>query len=251
MRNYLAAECYKVFHRKYFYLAMLVVLALEGLIVWGCWFTWSNGNAGMNFYSAAGTMVMLMSIGLYATIITGDLVFSEQYKYNTMKNEVSYGVPRWRIYLGKLAVATLVALVAAVVMAVFYIGGCWLLLPHGESDGEALNAIGYTLAGSLPLWLGAQGLVLACYFLVRNTTLAAFVAVALLGVLPPVLQLCGLLINPVFETIRQFMPAVMLESLRNYAFQWDYVGQCWIVGMVLLVGSTAVGMIVFQKKEIR
>ena len=118
MRNYLAAECYKVFHRKYFYLAMLVVLALEGLIVWGCWFTWSNGNAGMNFYSAAGTMVMLMSIGLYATIITGDLVFSEQYKYNTMKNEVSYGVPRWRIYLGKLAVATLVALVAAVVMEI-------------------------------------------------------------------------------------------------------------------------------------
>ena len=168
-----------------------------------------------------------------------------------MKNEVAFGVPRWRIYLGKLTVATLVALVAAVVMTVFYIGGCWLLLPHNENDGMALQAIGYTLAGSLPLWLGAQGLVLACYFLVRNTTLAAFVAVALLGVLPPVLQLCGLLINPVFETIRQFMPAVMLEALRNHAFQWDYVGQCWIVGLALLVGSIVVGMIVFQKKEIR
>ena len=251
MRNYLAAECYKVFHRKYFYLSLLVVLALEGLIVWGSWFTWSNGNTGMDFYSAAITMVMLLSIGLYATILTGDMVFSEQYKYNTMKNEVAFGVPRWRIYLGKLTVATLVALVAAVVMTVFYIGGCWLLLPHNENDGMALQAIGYTLAGSLPLWLGAQGLVLACYFLVRNTTLAAFVAVALLGVLPPVLQLCGLLINPVLETIRQFMPAVMLEALRSHAFQGDYVGQCWIVGRALLVGSIVVGMIVFQKKEIR
>ena len=251
MRNYLAAECYKVFRRKYFYLSLLVVLALEGLIVWGCWFTWSNGNTGMDFYSAAITMVMLMSIGLYATILTGDMVFSEQYKHNTLKNEVAFGLPRWRIYLGKLVVATLVALIAAVVMTVFYIGGCWLLLPHNESDGMALQAIGYTLAGSLPLWLGAQGLVLSCNFLVRNTTLAAFGAVALLGVLPPVLQLCGLLIHPVFETIRQVMPAVMLEALRNHAFQWDYVGQCWIVGLVLLVGSTAVGIITFQKKEIR
>ena len=251
MRNYLAAECYKVFHRKYFYLALLVVLALEGVIVWGCWFTWSNGNTGMDFYSAAITMVMLMSVGLYAPILTGDMVFSEQYKHNTLKNEVAYGESRWRIYLGKLTVATLVALIAAVVMVVFYIGGCWVLLPHNESDRMALDAMGYTLAGSLPLWLGAQGLVLACYFLIRNTTLAAFGAVALLGVLPPVLQLCGLLIHPIFETVRQVMPAVMLEALRNHAFQWDYVGQCWIVGLVLLVGSTAVGMIAFQKKEIR
>lgn len=251
MRNYLAAECYKVFHRKYFYLALLVVLALEGVIVWGCWFTWSNGNTGMDFYSAAITMVMLMSVGLYAPILTGDMVFSEQYKHNTLKNEVAYGEPRWRIYLGKLTVATLVALIAAVVMVAAYVGGCWVLLPHNEADQTALSAIGYTLAGSLPLWLGAQGLVLACYFLIRNTTLAAFGAVALLGVLPPVLQLCGLLINPIFETVRQVMPAVMLDALRNHAFQWDYVGQCWIVGLVLLVGSTAVGMIAFQKKEIR
>ena len=224
MRNYLAAECYKVFRRKYLYIALLVVLALEGLMLWGCWFTWSRGNPNMDFYSAAITIVMLMSVGLYATVLTGDLVFSEQHKYNTLKNEVAYGIPRGRIYLGKLLVSILVAVVAAVVMTTVYVGGCWLLLPHGQYDGAALAAIGYTLAGAFPLWLGAQGLVLACYFLIRNTTLAAFGAVALLGVLPAILQLCSLLIHPGFEIIRQYMPAVMLEYLSTRAFQWDYVG---------------------------
>lgn len=251
MRNYVAAECYKVFRRKYFYLALLVAVALEGLMLWGYWFTWSNGNSGVDFYSAAVTVVMMLSVGLYATILTGDMVFSEQYKHNTLKNEVAYGIPRVRVYLGKLIVAAFVAIIAAVVMVALYVGGCWVLLPHNEADQTALSAIGYTLAGALPLWLGAQGLVLACYFLVRNTTLAAFTAVALLGVVPPILQLCGLLINPVFEIIRQVMPAVMLEQLRNHAFQWDYVGQCWIVGLVLLAGSTVVGILAFQKKEIR
>ena len=251
MRNYLAAECYKVFHRKYLYLTLLVVLALEGLMVWGCWFTSSNGNAGMDFHSAIITLVMLMSIGLYATILTGDMVFSEQHKHNTLKNEVAYGLPRGRIYLGKLAVSTLVAVVAAAVMLGFYMLGCWILLPHNEFDQLALEAVGYALAGSLPLWLGGQGVVLACYFLVRSSTMAAFLAVGLLGVVPPIFQLCGILIHPVFETIRQFMPAVMLERLSANAFQWDYVGQCWLVGMVVLVGATAVGLLAFRKKEIR
>ena len=251
MRNYLAAECYKVFRRKYLYLTLLVVLALEGLMLWGFWFTWSNGNTQMDFYSAVIMIPMMLSIGLYATILTGDMVFSEQYKHNTLKNEVSYGVSRVRIYLGKLAVATLVALLAAVVMVALYMAGCWVLLPHNELDQTGLALVGYTLAGALPLWLGAQGVVLACYFLVRNTTLAAFVAVALLGVVPSILQLCGLLIHPTFEMIRQFMPAVMLEQLHLYAFQWDYVGRCWIVGMVVLVGSILVGLLAFRKKEIR
>lgn len=250
MRNYLAAECYKVFRRKYPYLTLLVVLALEGLMLWGYWFTWANGNTGMDFYSAAITVVMLMSIGLYATVVTGDMVFSEQHKYNTLKNEVAYGLPRVRIYLGKLLVSALVSLIGAVVMVGFYLVGCWILLPHGASDQAALEAIGYVLSGALPLWLGAQGVVLAAYFLVRNTTMAAFLAVALLGVLPSILQLCGLLIHPAFETIRQFMPAVMLENLRDQAFQWDYVGQCWAVGLAFLVVSTVVGILTFQKEEI-
>lgn len=251
MRNYLTAECYKLFRRKYFYLTLLGALALEGVMLWGCWFTWSQGNSRMDFSSAATTIVMLMSIGLYATILSGDMVFSEQYKHNTMKNEVAYGIPRTRIYLGKLLVSTLAALIAAVVMVGAYLGGCWLLLPHNETDQAALAVIGYTLAGALPLWLAAQGVVLACYFLVRNATLAAFAAVALLGAVPSVFQLCGMLIHPVFEVIRQFMPAVMLERLPNMAFQWDYVGLCWIVGLCVLAGATVVGVLAFRKKEIR
>lgn len=254
MRNYLAAECYKVFRRKYLYLTLLVVLALEGLMVWGFWFTWSNGNTGMDFYSAVVMIPMMLSIGLYATILTGDMVFSEQYKHNTLKNEVSYGLSRARIYLGKLAVSTLVAVIAAAVMVGLYLAGCWVLLPHNEFDRLALEAVGHGLAGALPLWLGGQGVVLACYFLVRNTTLAAFTAVGLLGVLPPILQLCGILIHPAFETVRQFMPAVMLERLSANAlwqFQWAYVGQCWIVGMAVLAGATAVGLLAFRDKEIR
>lgn len=251
MRNYLAAECYKVFRRKYFYLTLAVVLVLEGVLLWGCWATHSWGNTGMNFYSAATLVAAMLSIGVYATILTCDMVFSEQYKQETMKNEVSYGLPRARIYLGKLAVSTLVSILAAVVMVALYVAGCWVLLPHDSQDAAALALIGYSLWGAFPLWLGAQGITMACYFLVRNTTLAAFVSVGLLGVVPGILQALGLLFHPVFEMVRQLMPTVMLEKLPTMAFQMDYVGLCWTAGIAALVLSTGIGLSVFRKKEIR
>ena len=136
-------------------------------------------------------------------------------------------------------------------MVALYVAGCWVLLPHNDQDATAFVLIGYSLVGAFPLWLGAQGMTMACYFLVRNTTLAAFVGVGLLGVVPGILQGLGLLFNPVFETVRQLMPTVMLEKLPNVAFQMDYVGLCWLVGIGLLVLSTAVGLTVFQKKEVR
>ena len=101
MRNYLAAECYKTFHRKYFYIVLAVCLGLELVLLGGCWLTLSWGNPNVTFSSTAVLVPFLLGMGLCAPLITGDIVFSDQYKHNTLKNEVSYGVPRARIYLGK------------------------------------------------------------------------------------------------------------------------------------------------------
>ena len=51
MRNYLAAECYKTFRRKYFYIILAVCLGLEAVLLWGYWTTWKWGNSNVDFYS--------------------------------------------------------------------------------------------------------------------------------------------------------------------------------------------------------
>ena len=251
MRNYLSAECFKTFHRKYFYAALGVCLVLEAVLLWGYWLTLNWGNPTVNFSYAATTVSFLLSMGLYATLITGDVVFSDQYKNDTLKNEVSYGLPRARIYLGKLGVSILVALIAAVVMLAFYVVGCWFLFPHDAQDAQGWSLMGYCLAGALPLWLAAQAVVIACYFLVGSATVAAFLAVGILGVIPSVLQAFGLLFHPVFEMLRQFTPSVMLDSLRNMAFDGGYLGLCWLVGLLWFAAATALGLFLFQRKEIR
>ena len=64
-------------------------------------------------------------------------------------------------------------------------------------------------------------------------------------------QMLGLLIHPAFETVRQLMPVVMLENLPNLAFQWEYAGRCWLVGLGLLLLSIGIGLAAFDKKEVR
>src|SRR5699024_9719272 len=150
MRNYLTAECYKTFHRKYFYIALAVCLGLELVLLGGCWLTLSWGNPNVTFSSTAVLVPFLLGMGLCAPLITGDIVFSDQYKHTTLKNEVSYGVPRARIYLGKLAVAALVSVLAALLMLALYLGGCWLLFPHAAGDGQTWALVGYCLAGAFP-----------------------------------------------------------------------------------------------------
>ena len=250
MRNYLAAECYKVFHRKYFYLTLLVVLALEGVLLWGYSLTLNWGNPNVDFNFAAGILATLLVVGLYAPVLTGDMVFSEQYKNGTLKNEVCYGAPRLRVYLGKLLTAGLVSVLAAVAMLGAYIGGSALLFPAND---QGWSLIACLLAGAPALWLAALGVTMAVYFLVRSTNVAAFLTVGILGVLPPILQGLGILIHPVFEVVRQFTPAVVLDNLSAMAAagRWDYVAQCWIVGLAWLIGATLIGLLSFRKMEIK
>ena len=54
-----------------------------------------------------------------------------------------------------------------------------------------------------------------------------------------------------FEVIRQFMPNVMVDALANMAFQWNYVGLCWLSGLVWFAAATAIGLLAFRRKEIR
>lgn len=63
MLNYIRAEFYKVFRRKYTWITLVIVLALEALLVSGWVFTNVHGNH-VDFYSGATMAVTLVERGL-------------------------------------------------------------------------------------------------------------------------------------------------------------------------------------------
>lgn len=221
MGNYLSAECYKAVHRKYIYIfsaamlglvaAFMLLLRIEGM---------SQSGDGMlmvqrvSVSELLGILAMALSAGLYFLMIAADIVFSDQYKYNTLKNEVSYGLPRWQIYLGKLTASALTAGILCLVLMGGYIGiGC-VLFPAGEDFGTNLATFAKWLLIALPLWLGGLGFFNMLQFLIKGSNAATvfYVMVVFLG-------------SGFMDLMEVFLPALqpMADLIRTVSLNTPFI----------------------------
>lgn len=258
MLNYIRAEIYKLLHRPYTYTALGVLLVLEAL--YASMFAFHNAHSMPTaFGGAVVTVIGMGTIGFCACLITGDIVFAGQYKNSTLKNEVSFGLSRARIYLGKLLAQTLLSIAYLVVMMIFFIGLCAVVLPmEGESfysAPDALIIVGYFLAVGLPLWVGAQAVVCMCLFLVSGEMASSFLYVGIVFVLEAIVDLSGLLIGgPVGNMLLKavpYFPVRMLDGAQYVVGDMGYLGKAWLVGAFWVVVCTAAGLYGFCRKEIK
>ena len=256
MLDYLRAECYKLLRRSYLWTALLVVGGLELALV--LLWAWTNGDMVNVTASVGFTMVLyLLSVGYYATAITSDIVFSDQYKYNTLKNEVAYGIPRARIYLGKLFASCLLSVGACVLLLGWYALLCALMLPGDGAALEALKVLGFALLCAVPVWLGSQALYLLCFFTIRGSTAATILGICIIALLDQVLTFLSLLLSVSAPALADCLLAVhrllLTSPLENFTaaiWDWSRVSWAWLVGAGWCVGTTALGLWRFSRKEI-
>lgn len=260
MLNYIRAEIYKLLRRPYTYITLGILLALEGL--YASMFAFHNAHSmATPFGGAIVTLVEMGTIGFCVCLLTGDIVFAGQYKNSTLKNEVSFGISRTQIYLGKLIAQTLLSIVYLAIMMAFFLGLCAVCLPiESEAAGfysaqDALTIVGYFLAVGLPLWIGAQAAVCMCQFLVAGEMAGSFLYVGIVFVLETIVELTGLLagggVGKLLLTIHPYFPRTMLDGAKAVVGDPVYLGQAWIVGAFWMVVCTAIGLYGFHRKEIK
>lgn len=256
MLDYLRAECYKMLRRSYIWIALLIVGGLELVLV--LLWAWLNGDMVNMTASTAFTMVLyLLSMGYYATAITSDIVYSDQYKFNTLKNEVAYGIPRVRIYLGKLFASCLLSVGACIVLLGWYALLCALMLPGDGAVLEAVKVLGFALLCAFPVWLGSQALYILCYFTIRGSTAAVILGVCIIAILGQMLTFLSLIVSlpapalaDTLLAVRGLLLTTPLENITEAIWDWSRVGWAWAVGAGWCVGATALGLWCFQRREI-
>lgn len=247
MLNYMKAELYKVFHRKATRNFMIAILAGEILLVGGIVF---EGNANFGASSGMAMLVNMLVMGLYGGILIADFVFSDQYKIGTLKNEVSFGISRDRVYLGKLLVACITAIILSAAVLAIYLGLCYAALPHDGRELEAFITVGYALLGALPLWLGGMALTIMLFFLCKSETVGSLIAVMSYAGLAGLLYLLSLLVNQNFMTLYHLTLTVPLLNTEAHIGDWNWLLRCWLIGAGWFAGATAIGMAFFRKREI-
>lgn len=249
MGKYLDAELYKVCRRLYPRGFLAVML---GGITFFLFLIKANAGPGASFNTFAGALALLLSVGLYLIIVVCDMVFSEQYKHNTLKNEVSYGLPRERIYLGKLIAAIVTAVALCAIILAFFLGLARLLFPVEEGIGETMLTLGQALVMAFPLWLGGLGFFLMLSFVMKGSTAAAILYAVILSMGGGFLDLFILFLPKlelVFTVIQNCLLITPFNQISSRPMG-ELIPYAWVLGMAWFVLSTVIGLACFQKREI-
>ena len=254
MRAYLTAEWGKAVARPYYriYLTVMAALAAALALIW--WWTGREGMFQGSFGECLSLLIPFFSAGIYLAVIVADAVFSDQYKTGTLKNEVSYGLPRVRIDLGKLLTAAAAGLLLVFLTLLAYAVLCRLLIPAGPEDWKSIQAFLFCLLAALPLWLGALSLTMAVMFNVGQTIPVMVVVLLLLAGLGPVfrgmMRLAGGWLAGWAEVLYRLTLTAPMDL--GAVSLWDpaYLLWCWGVGLLWSAGSTAVGLALFARRDI-
>lgn len=254
MLNYVRAELYKVTHRPYPYLFLIVVVGLELLLVGGM----ALANVGTDFINADSTSLIMvlfpmLSTGLYLTFVVGDMVFSEQYKHGTLKNEISFGISRSRVYLGKLMTEAIVGVILVLVIVGIYLAFSLVLLPSNQDTGMMLRLLGTALAGAIPLYLGALGTAHLCFSNVKNSVAASLLPAFLIAAGGPAMGMAADYAPGAFGAVAKVIYPVLLTTPFDKLggdLGWPFILNAWAIGFTWLIVTTLLGLTLFRKKEI-
>lgn len=256
MLNYIRAELWKVFRRKYFY--VVTALLLAG-VVYSCFGVWVPAGETLTENLVELLLPTLSMVGLVMVLAVEDMVFHDQYKLGTLKNEVVYGVLRIRIYLGKEFAAAVVGIVCAGLVLGTYLVLASVLpgAARGEELARELSEAAFQILCALPLWLGALGLAHLLYILLPSGIGAAITYLVALGFMWPVAEIImrntdrASDVYAVVETLRLLTLIGPFELLLAMTGVGRYLLFCWAVGMGWFWGCTVVGILGFRRREIR
>ncbi len=253
MLNYLRSEWYRTVRRKYLYLFVGVVVLIAA-----AYFALIRFNQiAFGIEEILPFLVLLLpNTGLYAILLVHDAAFSDEHKHGTMKNTISFGVPRTRVYFGKLlnsllfCVLSLAALVALIIGSGLLLGG----VGDWQDFEEGMQFLGKTLLASFPLWLCGVAAANALSCNIRSSVGWVFAYIGVFNGFNLLLRaLSGVI--PVCRTIREYLPSYLLSQLGEGALLEgagnSLMGLCWIVGLTAAAIFIAAGLAVFCRTEVK
>ena len=167
MLNYLSAELWRMARRRLDLIWCAAYLLLVGVVA----LSWTGASLHQTMEGFRDFLV----IGLYLGYPLAALADGEARRLGTLRNEVSYGLPWGRIYLGKLCSALLAGTVLFLLTAAVFFAVGFPLSEHRQIQPDRLLlAWAGLLTGTLsafPRYIGAVGLAHLLCFSLRSSGL--------------------------------------------------------------------------------
>lgn len=252
MLNYIKAEIYRNLKRMYFWNFTLLTSAIVlFFITIGKIFT--SGNLSMLLELG----IEMLGVPVFFVLMIIDMVSGEEIKNLTLKNSISFGIPRSKIVLSKIIVTVILSFIAAIIILSVFLGSGVILFGTEGVTSTLTKDFTLRLLSAIPLWIGAISVGTFLAFIFSNYTLFSFVYAGLFVAAGPIIRLLGRLVSDKFMYINNILITTRLNSLsRIYQQNFqsvisDTMTFAVIVGAAYTVVFAILSILYFSKKEVK
>lgn len=259
MFNYIKSEFYRNIHSKgnYMFLFGSIGFVIFLNVALGIFakgeVNFPYGNTYFSFSSFYSSMGMLMIVCLPLV----SLIYGQEFKHQTLKNSISYGISRSQIYFGKFFMEVAISIVNLVCISLAYIISAYIML---ENSGVIyLNDLIRSIIACVPLFLVCVTVAHCLYFIFDSETTVGVSWVIIMIVIPKVLSMAGRKID-ILGKIASWMPWSIVggstydEASKRMIMSWssqEGLIKCFIVGIVGTIIFYTLGNMLFKKREIK
>jgi ABC-2 type transport system permease protein len=241
MLNLIKADLYKTFHRMYLYVLMAVMSGLAIL------FNIVVAVNGASRSEGFGSILSILMIPLLIMAVFADIITSEENKEHTLKNTVSFGVSRSKLYLARNISSVLVATLTAAVTLVSFFGSGFLLLRNGNGPSTLPQHFALKIAVAFLIYL--TGVIIATFLatVVKKNTMFAFSYYAVLFLPVLIFQL----LSYASRIFTYAGDAMLLSRINTLALATpaEIMTTVWIA-LIHIVIFVALGLTLFKRQEI-
>lgn len=258
MLNYMKSDLYRIIRERTIYIytiafagiVLAAALVLAGVSKAGAEFPYANTRfLFLNIQSACG-------VPIFALYFLENTIIGEEIRNKTLKNSISYGISRAKIFWGKLFISIAVMISIALIVIGCSVGSGYIFLK--DSGAWYLESLMKVLIGYLPLALFALALFQVLMLLCESINASVSLFVVVYVVIPLISRWIGLRYE-LFAKIYRYSPYGLLSEMKMMEDGRVLMGgntpegmmTCWIVGIGLTVITLLIGYILFQKKEIK
>lgn len=252
MSNYIKAELYRNFNRAYFWnFTLLTSATVLFFIIIGKVF--NSGNLPMLLQIG----IEMLGVPIFLVLMTIDMVSGEEIKNLTLKNSISFGIPRSKIVLSKIIVTVILSLIAAIIILTVFLGSGVILFGTEGVTSALFKDFTLRLLGAIPLWIGAISVGTFLSYIFTNYTLFSFVYAAIFVLTRVILQFLSTIVSDNFMYIHDILITSRLNSLSKIYQQGfqpvttDIMVFAITVGVAYTAVFTILSILYFSKKEVK
>ena len=256
MLNYMKSEFYRVSHSTRVYIMTLVFALLPlcmNLILYFFRVTDPGFPYSTTSFSFSNLVANPMTFS-YAGLVIVFVLYEGSKKNGSMKNAVSSGISRRKIFAAQCAVSFAVSVAVLLITEAVYLGSAFLLLEE-KGAVDAWDILAGTAAG-FPTAVSGLILGIVLIRMADQSSMGLLIWICVMTFIPQAFFYLGLKVDVLHE-IAMWMPANFFSAMTVNQSEckavWDTVegfARCWLAGMAGVLIFGVFGMNALGKKEL-